>query len=178
MSARQDEFERVAMCHMRSLLRVARRLTSGSSQAEDLVQECFLLAWRGFHQLREGTNTRAWLFRILFNAFYAQGRKRRRAPDTVSLTADVSAPVSSLSRRVPPLDESVEVARALAALQLDHRTVLLLAVVEGFTCSEIAEILGVPVGTVTSRLSRARQAMRMRLAPKAAGAAWAGKEQG
>lgn len=171
MSARQDEFERVVVCHTRSLLRVARRLTSGSSHAEDLVQECLLLAWRGFHQLREGTNARAWLFRILFNAFYAQGRKRRGAPDMVSLTADLSVASTAASS----LDESIEVARAMEALHIDHRTVLLLAVVEGFTCIEIAEILGVPVGTVMSRLSRARQAMRMRLATQAAKAACAGK---
>jgi RNA polymerase sigma-70 factor (ECF subfamily) len=157
------------MCHARSLLRVARRLTSDSSRAEDLVQECLLLAWRGFHQLREGTNARAWLFRILFNAFYAQGRKSRGVPDIVSLTADVGIVA-------PAIDEALEVSRALAELQLDHRTVLLLAVVEGFTSTEIAEILGIPVGTVMSRLSRARQAMRMRLATRAVSAACAGKE--
>lgn len=157
------------MCHSRSLLRVARRLTASHSQAEDLVQECLLLAWRGFHQLREGTNARAWLFRILFNAFYAQGRKLRTTPEVVSLAADLgSAP--------PSFDDAIEVARALDSLHLDHRTVLLLGAVEGFTCSEIGQILGVPVGTVMSRLSRARQAMRARLSGKAANVAWAGKE--
>ena len=169
MPARQDEFERVVMCHARSLLRVARRLTAGSSQAEDLVQECLLLAWRGFYQLREGTNARAWLFRILFNAFYAQGRKLRAVPEIVSLTADAGTVR-------PALDEAVEISRALDELNMDHRTVLLLAVVEGFTCNEIAEILGVPVGTVMSRLSRARQAMRTRLAAKTARVVYAGKE--
>lgn len=169
MSARQDEFERVAMCHARSLLRVARRLTFDSFEAEDLVQECLLLAWRGFHQFQQGTNARAWLFRILFNVFYARGRKRRG--EAVMLTADLAAVEA-------PLDEAVEMARALDELQIDHRTVLLLAVVEGFTCAEIAAILGVPAGTVMSRLSRARQAMRMRLATKAARVACAGKENG
>ncbi|MGA2712791.1 MAG: sigma-70 family RNA polymerase sigma factor [Bryobacteraceae bacterium] len=169
MPARQDEFERVVMCHSRSLLRVARRLTSGSSVAEDLVQECLLLAWRSFHQLHMGTNARAWLFRILFNTFYAQGRKQQRVPNTVPLTAEVGTVT-------PALDEAMEVTRALDALPLDHRTVLLLGVVEGFTCGEIAEILAVPVGTVMSRLSRARQAMRMRLATNKSSAAFAGKE--
>jgi RNA polymerase sigma-70 factor (ECF subfamily) len=168
--ARQDEFERVALCHSRSLLRVARRLTSGSAAAEDLVQECLLLAWRSFHQLRAGTNARAWLFRILFNTFHGQGRKLQRVPNMVPLTAEVRA-VS------PALDEAMEVTRALDALPLDHRTVLLLGVVEGFSCGEIAEILGVPLGTVMSRLSRARQAMRVRLATrKVASAACVGKE--
>lgn len=156
MSGREDEFERVAMCHSRSLLRVARRLTSYSA-AEDLVQDCLLLAWKNFHQFRPGTNARAWLFRILFNAFYAEGRKLRRVPDLVPLTADVR----TIS---PALDEAMEVSRALEGLQLEHRTVLLLGVVEGFTCSEMAEILSVPIGTVMSRLSRAREAMRARLA--------------
>lgn len=171
MSARQDEFELVVMCHTRSLLRVARRLASGSPQAEDLVQESLLLAWRGFHQLREGTNARAWLFRILFNVFYGHGRKIRSLPDIVPLTAEIRT-------AMPAFDDSIEVSRALEGLHLEHRTVLMLAVVEGFTCNETAEILGVPVGTVMSRLSRARQAMRMRLATNTANVAWAGKENG
>jgi RNA polymerase sigma-70 factor (ECF subfamily) len=170
--ARHDEFERVAMCHTRSLLRVARRLTagpaSGSAHAEDLVQECLLLAWRSFHQLREGSNAKAWLFRILFNCWYARGRKQRRVPALVPLTADIS--ISTLG-----IDETLEVSRALEGLQHEHRTVLLLGVVEGLTCQEIAEVLAVPVGTVMSRLSRARQAMRARLAGKAR-ATFAGKE--
>jgi RNA polymerase sigma-70 factor (ECF subfamily) len=116
-----------------------------------------------------GTNARAWLFRILFNTFYAQGRKQQRVPNTVPLTAEVGTVT-------PALDEAMEVTRALDALPLDHRTVLLLGVVEGFTCGEIAEILAVPVGTVMSRLSRARQAMRMRLATNKSSAAFAGKE--
>jgi RNA polymerase sigma-70 factor, ECF subfamily len=153
----EDEFERVAMRHSRSLLRVARRLTSNSAAAEDLVQDCLLLAWRNFHQFQAGTNARAWLFRILFNAFYAEGRKLRRVPDLVPLTADAGT-VS------PALDEAMEVSRALNSLPIDHRTVLLLGVVEGFTCGEMAEILSVPIGTVMSRISRARQAMRAKLA--------------
>ena len=157
------------MCHTRSLLRVARRLTSDPSRAEDLVQECLLLAWRGFHQLREGTNPRAWLFRILFNAFYAQGRKVRMMPEVVPLNPDIRS-------ETPAFDESIEISRALDKLHVEHRTVLMLAVVEGFTCSQAAEILGVPLGTVMSRLSRARQAMRARFAPASPGLAYAGKE--
>lgn len=167
MRARQDEFERVAICHARSLLRVARRLTSGSGEAEDLVQECLLRAWRGFHQFREGTNARAWLFRILVNTFHERGRKTR--VEIVPIEADVRAANSSL-------DESIEVSRALDDLSLEHRTVLMLAAAEGFTCREISEILGVPVGTVMSRLGRARQAMRARLTARAASVACAGKE--
>jgi len=147
------------MCHSRSLLRVARRLTSDSSAAEDLVQDCLLSAWRNFHQFQPGTNARAWLFRILFNAFYAEGRRLRRVPERTALTAE--------ARTISPaLDDAMEVSRALDSLQLEHRTVLLLGVVEGFTCAEMSEVLSVPVGTVMSRLSRARQAMRARLTAK------------
>lgn len=135
---------------------MARRFTSNSSIAEDLVQSCLLLAWKNFHQFQPGTNARAWLFRILLNEFHAEGRRLRRVPDWVALTAD--------ARTVSPaLDDAMEVSRALDGLPVDHRTVLLLGVVEGFTCTEMSEILCVPVGTVMSRLSRARQAMRARL---------------
>jgi RNA polymerase sigma-70 factor (ECF subfamily) len=161
VSSRADEFERVALCHSRSLLRVARRLTTHSSAAEDLVQDCFLQAWRSFHQFQPGTNARAWLFRILFNAFYGEGRKLRRVPELIPLAADVR----SVS---PALDEVLEVSQALDRVQLEHRTVLLLGVVEGFTCGEMAEILSVPIGTVMSRLSRAREAMRGKLTARRA----------
>lgn len=150
------EFEQVALCHSRSLLRVARRLTSNTDSAEDLVQDCLLLAWKNFHQFRSGTNARAWLFRILFNSFYAAGRRARRASDAVALTP------ATLTHSYD-FDEAMDVARALDTLNLDHRTVLLLGVVEGFTCAEMSEILSVPVGTVMSRLGRARHAMRARL---------------
>jgi RNA polymerase sigma factor (sigma-70 family) len=159
VSGRQDEFERIAMCHSRSLLRVARRITSGPEAADDLVQDCLLLAWKNFHQFQAGTNARAWLFRILFNAFYAEGRKLRRVPERIPLTADVRP-------TFPAFDERMEVSRALDGLPVEQRTVLLLGVVEGFTCGEMAEILSVPIGTVMSRLSRARQSMRNRLAAR------------
>jgi RNA polymerase sigma-70 factor (ECF subfamily) len=163
VATRQDEFEALAMPHTRSLLRVARRLTSDSSMAEDLVQEAMLLAWRNFAQLREGASARAWLFRILMNAFYAQGRKIRSTPAMVSIDAgEWSQPLW-----VPaPSIAAADAARALETLTEEHRTVLLLGVVEGFTCQEIADILVVPLGTVMSRLSRARQALRNRLEPK------------
>ena len=156
MAARQDEFERVAMPHTRSLLRVARRLTSETSRAEDLVQQTMLLAWRGFDQFRAGTNARAWLFRILFNAFHAEGRRTRAV--VVPLDAREIAAETNLHR-------SVEIAEALDSLAVEHRAVLMLGVVEGFTCKETAQILNVPIGTVMSRLSRAREALRARLTP-------------
>jgi RNA polymerase sigma-70 factor (ECF subfamily) len=114
-----------------------------------------LLAWRGFPGFVTGTNARAWLFRILFNAFHGANRKAR-----------LETPPSEESVR-PMLQEAVEIAEALDALSLEQRTVLLLAVVEGFSCQEIAGILDVPIGTVMSRLSRARQELRKSLKPLA-----------
>jgi RNA polymerase sigma-70 factor (ECF subfamily) len=159
VAARQDEFERVAMPHTRSLLRVARRLTSETARAEDLVQQTMLSAWRGFDQFRAGTNARAWLFRILFNAFYAEGRKARGT--VVPLNAREMAADSGVQ-------STLEIAQALDALAVEHRAVLMLAAVEGFTCQETARILNVPIGTVMSRLSRAREALRARLTPACA----------
>jgi RNA polymerase sigma-70 factor (ECF subfamily) len=153
----QEAFESIAMPHLAALLRVAQRLTPESTSAEDLVQETMLLAWRGFHGFQTGTNARAWLFRILLNVFHGAGRKVRREPEALS-----SEPAAR-----PMLQEAAEIAEALDALSLEQRTVLLLAVVEGFTCQEIAGILEVPVGTVMSRLSRARQELRKSLTPMA-----------
>jgi RNA polymerase sigma factor (sigma-70 family) len=153
--SQQDAFEHIAMPHLAALLRVARRLTLDPTAAEDLVQETMLLAWRGFRRFHTGSNARAWLFRILFNAFHGERRKAR-----------FDAPASEEGVR-PMLQEAVEIAQALEALPIEQRTVLLLCVVEGFTCREAAEILEVPIGTVMSRLSRARQELRARLAPMA-----------
>ncbi|HTS50325.1 MAG TPA: sigma-70 family RNA polymerase sigma factor [Bryobacteraceae bacterium] len=161
MGRRQDEFEQIAMPHTRSLLRVARRIASDRATAEDLVQQTLLLAWRSFHQFRAGTNARAWLFRILFNEFHALARKPAVAmlPLITELEPELYA---------PDTHGAIEMALAFARLTLEHRTVLLLGVVEGFTCQEMAEILAIPIGTVMSRISRARQALRGELmgAPK------------
>lgn len=161
---------------------MARRLASDPAAAEDLVQETFFRAWRSFDQFRVGTNMRAWLFRIMFNAFYAQGRRTSAAPILVSLDVP-RRETDPRSRSETPLAEVAEVSTAFEELSSEHRTVLLLAVVEGFTCREIAGILSVPIGTVMSRLSRGRCALRERLAPAApkvwearTAAARAGKE--
>src|SRR5271170_1216025 len=100
------------MPHTRSLLRVANRLMSDPASAEDLVQETMLSAWRGFHQFEDGTNARAWLFRILMNAFYAQGRKNRLA--TVSLGN------SDFPGRPNAHQLAAEVTNALEQLPVEH----------------------------------------------------------
>ena len=152
---KQEAFEQIAMPHLAALLRVARRLTLDIASAEDLVQETLLLAWRGFHSFQIGTNARAWLFRIMFNAFHGAGRKR--AATEVSGSSSINS----------GLQEAVEISEALQALPIEQRTVLLLCVVEGFTCREASGILDLPIGTVMSRLSRARQELRKSLAPMA-----------
>ena len=139
--------------HAPGLLRFALRLAGNSFQAEDLVQETLFLAWRGFAQFQPGTNAHAWLFRILMNVFLQQQRKGRSAFATEPLTHAAGA-------TQPSSQASVELIQAFDRLGSDQRTVLLLAVVEGFTCREISEILNVPIGTVMSRLSRARETMR------------------
>jgi len=158
MSDRQAEFERVALPHLEGLLRFARRLAKDPSSARDLVQETFLQAWRAFARLRPDSNVRAWMFRILINVHRGEGRKARRRPD-----------VSTLPNKwaESSVEESVGVLEALDRLPEEQRTVLVLGVVEGFTAREMSEILDVPAGTVMSRLSRARQAMRNALAPEA-----------
>ena len=162
--ARQDEFERVAMPHSPSLLRVARQLARDAPAAEDLVQDTLLRAWRSFDQFQTGTNAKAWLFRIMFNRFRAVRRKVRGRAVTVSLDQAGAEP-NGPGEPGLALNEMAAITQALAALSPEHRTVLLLGVVEGFSCRELAEILSIPIGTVMSRLSRARRALRERLAP-------------
>lgn len=154
------------MPHARSLFRVARRMMADSAAAEDLVQETMLLAWRNFEQLRDGASAKPWLFRILMNAYYAQGRKARTGPALVPVEAPDGERWLKQLWVASPGVEAADAVRALDTLSADHREVLLLGVVEGFTCQEIAGILSVPLGTVMSRLSRARQALRNRLEAK------------
>jgi RNA polymerase sigma-70 factor (ECF subfamily) len=169
----QHEFELIAMPEAPRLLRFARRLTGDTSAAEDLAQETLLKAWRNFDQLQRGTSARAWMFQILVNTFYGQGRKIRASPVMVPL--EVQIPTGANSRTI----ERLEMEQALGALEVDHRAVLLLGVVEGFTCREIGRILSIPVGTVMSRLSRAREALREKVAPERGVAAAArGQEDG
>ena len=156
MPRRDGEFEQTVLPHSHSLFRFALRLTRNRSAAEDLLQETLMLAWRGFSQLKDHSNARAWVFGILINAFRTQNRKARSSPELLALT---TATGNASSAGV----ECLDVSQALNRLAVDHRTVLLLAVVEGFTCREISGILSLPIGTVMSRLSRGREALRAAL---------------
>lgn len=133
------------------LLRFALRLTHDTPAAEDLVQETLLKAWRSFHQFKHGSSVRAWLYRILVNTFY----ERSRNEIFEALPCDQQIP----ARANLQLIQTLEIQQALDSLPLEHRTVLLLGVLEGFTCREMSEILSIPIGTVMSRLSRARTSL-------------------
>ncbi|MGH2711401.1 MAG: sigma-70 family RNA polymerase sigma factor [Actinomycetota bacterium] len=169
----EERFEREALPLMPELYAAAMRLTRNPSDAEDLLQEAFLRAYRGFASFEEGTNLRAWLYRILTNAYINTYRKKQRQPQTIS-TDD--APEWYLydqlrdEGREPSAETEVleslpdeEVQEALAELPEQFRMAVLLADVEGFSYKEIAEILDIPIGTVMSRLHRGRRALEKRL---------------
>jgi RNA polymerase sigma-70 factor (ECF subfamily) len=167
----EPSIARRALAHADSLYRLARHLVRTDAEAEDLVQETFARALGGAETFREGSNLRAWLHRILRNAHIDLLRRRRANPvaltDDPSDLDDVEASRELLrdDREVDALRGLVaaDIARALAALSDDARTIVLLDH-EGFTESELAEIFGCPHGTVKSKLSRARAALRVTLA--------------
>jgi RNA polymerase sigma-70 factor, ECF subfamily len=168
-----ERFEREAIPLLSELYGGALRLTRNPSDAEDLLQETFLRAYRGFASFKEGTNLRAWLYRIMTNAFINIYRKRQREPQTVSdsdveewyLYDKLGADGAEASAEAQVLDSlpDEDVQEALAGLPDQFRLAVLLADVEGFSYKEIAEILDVPIGTVMSRLHRGRRALERRL---------------
>ncbi len=171
--ALKERFEREALPLLPNLYSAALRMTRNPADAEDLVQETYLRAFRGFGGFEEGTNLRAWMYRILTNTFINAYRKRQREPVTVTDEdvedwylydklgeAGVEASAeSAVLERLP--DEDVQ--RALEALPDGFRLAVLLADVEGFSYKEIAEIMGIPIGTVMSRLHRGRKALEKAL---------------
>ena len=162
--SRLEEFETAALPHIQALLRTAKRLTRGDlSAAEDLVQETMLNAWRAFDQFQPGTRCKSWLFRILLNLSSKRIQKLVASPPVLSMEALNGVEIADSATSSSP----AEMLKALNSLSEEHRVVLLLQVVEGFTCSEVAEILHVPIGTVMSRLSRAKLGLRLVLAAPA-----------
>jgi len=169
----EARFEAEALPLLPGLYSGAFRLTRNAADAEDLVQETFLRAYRGFHQFEAGTNLKAWLYRILMNTFINTYRKKQREPQTVSddeiedwylyskMTEQGAEPSAEAAVIESLPDEDVQ--EALSSLPEQFRIAVLLADVEGFSYKEIAEITGVPIGTVMSRLHRGRKALEKRL---------------
>jgi len=158
-----------ALAYADSLYNLARYLTGNDADAEDLVQETYVRAEGANAQFSPGTNLKAWLFRVLRNAFIDAQRRKRTSPVDGGLDT-VNAPLESpeLLRSDLEIDRlrnvvAEEIERALMALSDEHRTAILLDL-EGFTETEVADVLGCPLGTVKSRLSRARLQLRERLA--------------
>ena len=152
-----------ALSHLDGLYNLARWLVRDPAEAEDLVQETYLRALRGSHQFQVGTNLRAWLFQILRNTFFTQYRKRGREPEAVDpdVLDTMATRLGPESGAGPPSGASngtlgVDLKAALQQLPEDYRAGVLLADVEDFTMTEVAQIMGCPVGTVKSRLFRAR----------------------
>jgi RNA polymerase sigma-70 factor, ECF subfamily len=172
--ALRERFERDVLPLLPSLYGSALRMTRNPADAEDLVQDTYLRAFRGFAGFQEGTNLKAWLYRILTNSFINTYRKKQRQPQTVdgpddleewylfdrlgSRNVEASAEQEVLDQ-IP--DEDVK--RALESLPENFRMPVLLADVEGFSYKEIADIMDTPIGTVMSRLHRGRKALEKAL---------------
>jgi RNA polymerase sigma-70 factor, ECF subfamily len=156
-------FEAEAMPHLNDLFRTATRLTGERGQAEDVCQEVYLQAWRSFEKFEAGTNCRAWLYKILFHCVSHHRRKWFRMPllkeNEEHLETNLVQPES-----VPQHLTDEEILGALDGIPADFRNVVLLVDVDEFAYKEVAEILGIPIGTVMSRLSRGRGLLRKRLA--------------
>ncbi|RCV50793.1 sigma-70 family RNA polymerase sigma factor [Marinitenerispora sediminis] len=169
------DFETAVTPFAEQLYPVALRMTRNSADAEDLVQETFAKAFANFHQFRAGTNLRAWLYRILTNTFINGYRKKQREPrqettdeikDWQLAAAEAHASSGSRSAEAEVLDHLPDSAirHALAQLPTDFRLVVYLIDIEGFSYKEVASRMDTPLGTVMSRLHRARRQLRGQLA--------------
>lgn len=170
-------FNKEFMPHIDSMYNFAFRLTMDEDDANDLVQDTYLKAFRFISSFEQGTNAKAWLFRILKNSFINDYRKKSKEPAKVDYQ-DVETTYNSedaevehtTDLRVDTVQDMIgdEVATALNSLPVDFRTVIILCDIEGFTYEEMAKILDIPIGTVRSRLHRARNLLKDKLRSYAA----------
>lgn len=172
MKSNSDLFEKEFLPHAEALYNFAFHLTYDEDDANDLVQDTFLKAFRFIDSYERGTNGKAWLFKILKNGFINEYRRKSRQPNEVDFEDFVAYQESDIAAGVGNMDlrEDVfrgligdEVTKAVNGLPVDFRTVILLSDVEGFTYEEIAKIIDIPIGTVRSRLHRARNLMKEKL---------------
>ena len=174
--ADRAKFTELTMEHMPSLYTAALRMTRSPADAEDLVQDTYLKAYRAFETFQEGTNLKAWLYRILTNTFINSYRAKKRRPEETDIDdvenlylyrrlGGLEGAASGRSAEEEVLDRFTEtdIKEALESLPEQFRMAVLLGDVEGFSYKEIAEILDVPIGTVMSRLHRGRRALQKRL---------------
>jgi len=174
-SVRSDQdliFEKELLPHVGALQTFAYHLTYSQNDADDLVQETYMKAYRFLNKYEKGTNAKAWLFKILKNAYINEYRKKVRQPikvdfeDIITYHDSDEDRVSGYSDLRQEIFENMmgdEVTTAINSLPLDFRTVILLCDIEGFTYEEIASIIDVPIGTVRSRLFRARNLLKEKL---------------
>jgi RNA polymerase sigma-70 factor (ECF subfamily) len=166
-------FEREAMVHVDALMRTAWRMTKNETDAEDLVQETMLKSYRFFDKFEEGTNCKAWLFKIMTNIFINNYRSKSKAPQSLAFediddgflfgqlakTKGVNDPESEFFSKI--FDDDVRA--AINELPEDFRVVVILSFLEGFAYQEIADITGLQIGTVKSRLHRGRKLLQKSL---------------
>ena len=168
-AASPSAFAAEAMSHLDTLYRGALRLTRDSDRAQDLVQDTYVRALRYQASYQPGTNMRAWLFAIMRNLFWDRFKPGRQ--DDISLDADTERPLADRIADSGPLPDALaldriaaeEVVAAVDKLSPLHREVVMLVDVEGFSYKDAAEVMGVPIGTVMSRLHRARQHLQKQL---------------